>query len=149
MLPLFLRHVCTISIFLVTLECFSTHCQGWKLAQVRVGTIATMHWSDMTITTCFGAGSSLLEELRAGGDFEGFHNMGLDDHEFEGLTHEMLFTRVHSFPMDNANVRYSLADKPAKTQSKVFILDKGNGRRGEEGSPRRAPGRRMVSPARA
>lgn len=65
---------------------------------------------------------SLLEELRAGGDFEGFHNMGLDDHEFEGLTHEMLFTRVHSFPMDNANVRYSLADKPAKTQSKVFIL---------------------------
>ncbi|KAK3489871.1 hypothetical protein B0T13DRAFT_80357 [Neurospora crassa] len=65
---------------------------------------------------------SLLEELRAGGDFEGFHNMGLDDHEFEGLTHEMLFTKVHSFPMDNANVRYSLADKPAKTQSKVFIL---------------------------
>ncbi|KAK3951337.1 hypothetical protein QBC32DRAFT_392748 [Pseudoneurospora amorphoporcata] len=65
---------------------------------------------------------SLLEELRAGGDFEGFHNMGLDDHEFEGLAHEMLFTKVHTFPMDNANVRYSLANKPAKTQSKVFIL---------------------------
>ncbi|KAK3348568.1 putative APC1 protein [Neurospora tetraspora] len=65
---------------------------------------------------------SLLEELRAGGDFEGFHNMGLDDHEFEGLTHEMLFTKVHSFPMDNANVRYSLANKPVKAQSKVFIL---------------------------
>lgn len=65
---------------------------------------------------------SLLEELRAGGDFEGFHNMGLDDHEFEGLTHEMLFTKIHSFPMNNANVRYSLANKPAKTQSKVFIL---------------------------
>ncbi|KAH7629415.1 putative APC1 protein [Sordaria sp. MPI-SDFR-AT-0083] len=65
---------------------------------------------------------SLLEELRAGGDFEGFHNMGLDDHEFDGLTHEILFTKVHTFPMENANVRYSLADKPAKTQSKVFIL---------------------------
>ncbi|KAK3400415.1 putative APC1 protein [Sordaria brevicollis] len=65
---------------------------------------------------------SLLEELRAGGDFEGFHNMGLDDHEFEGLTHEMLFDKVHSFSMDNVNVRYSLANKPAKTHSKVFIL---------------------------
>ncbi|KAK3312910.1 putative APC1 protein [Apodospora peruviana] len=65
---------------------------------------------------------SLLEELRAGGDFEGFNNMGLDDHDFDGLTREMLFTKIHSIPMDNANVRYSLSSKPARTQSKVFIL---------------------------
>ncbi|KAK0725562.1 hypothetical protein B0H67DRAFT_607790 [Lasiosphaeris hirsuta] len=65
---------------------------------------------------------NLLEELRAGGDFEGFHNMGLDDHDFEGLTHEILLTKVHSVPMDNANVRYSLSSMPARTQSKVFML---------------------------
>ncbi|KAK1760295.1 hypothetical protein QBC47DRAFT_366829 [Echria macrotheca] len=65
---------------------------------------------------------NLLEELRAGGDFEGFHNMGLDDHGFDGLTQEMLFTKIHSVPMDNTNVRYSLSNQPARTQSKVFIL---------------------------
>ncbi|KAK0610167.1 hypothetical protein B0T17DRAFT_127933 [Bombardia bombarda] len=48
--------------------------------------------------------------------------MGLDDHDFDGLTREMLFTKVHSIPMDNANVRYSMSNKPARTQSKVFIL---------------------------
>ncbi|KAK0649703.1 hypothetical protein B0T16DRAFT_325908 [Cercophora newfieldiana] len=65
---------------------------------------------------------NLLEELRAGGDFEGFHNMGLEDHDFEGLTHEMLFTKIYSIPVDNANVRYSLSTLPARTQSKVFVL---------------------------
>lgn len=65
---------------------------------------------------------NLLEELRAGGDFEGFHNMGLDDHDFDGLAHEMLFTKIHAVSMDNANVRYSLSSKPARTQAKVFIL---------------------------
>ncbi|KAM7190155.1 hypothetical protein V8F33_009632 [Rhypophila sp. PSN 637] len=65
---------------------------------------------------------SLLEELRAGGDFEGFGTMGLDDHDFEGLTREMLFTKIHSIPMDNVNVRYSLSNQPARTQAKVFIL---------------------------
>ncbi|KAM7203175.1 hypothetical protein V8F20_004117 [Naviculisporaceae sp. PSN 640] len=65
---------------------------------------------------------SLLEELRAGGDFEGFDTMGLDDHDFDGLQREMLFTKIQSIPMDNANVRYSLSDKPARTQSEVFIL---------------------------
>ncbi|KAL2016608.1 hypothetical protein VTK56DRAFT_3265 [Thermocarpiscus australiensis] len=64
----------------------------------------------------------LLEELRAGGDFEGFHNMGLDDHDFDGLAHEMLFTKIHSVSMDNTNVRYSLSSLPARTQAKVFIL---------------------------
>ncbi|KAK4167020.1 hypothetical protein QBC43DRAFT_12229 [Cladorrhinum sp. PSN259] len=65
---------------------------------------------------------SLLEELRAGGDFEGFHTMGLDDHDFEGLTQEMLLIKIHTFSMDNTNVRYSLSGKPARTQSKVFII---------------------------
>jgi anaphase-promoting complex subunit 1 len=65
---------------------------------------------------------NLLEELRAGGDFEGFHNMGLEDHDFEGLTQEMLFTKIYSIPIDNANVRYSLSTLPARTQSKVFML---------------------------
>jgi anaphase-promoting complex subunit 1 len=65
---------------------------------------------------------NLLEELRAGGDFEGFHNMGLEDHDFDGLSQEMLLTRIQTVPMDNANVRYSLSSKPARTQSKVFIL---------------------------
>ena len=65
---------------------------------------------------------NLLEELRAGGDFEGFHDMGLDDNDFDGLTHEMLLTKIHSVPMDNTNVRYSLSSQPARTQSKVFVL---------------------------
>ncbi|KAL2187833.1 hypothetical protein L209DRAFT_753981 [Thermothelomyces heterothallicus CBS 203.75] len=65
---------------------------------------------------------NLLEELRAGGDFEGFHNMGLDDHDFDGLAREMLFTKIQSVSMENTNMRYSLSSKPAKTQAKVFIL---------------------------
>ncbi|KAI1817689.1 hypothetical protein GGS20DRAFT_531438 [Poronia punctata] len=65
---------------------------------------------------------TLLEELRAGGDFEGFHNMGLDDHDFDGLAQEMLFTKIHSIPMDNSNVRYSLSKQPARKQSKVFCV---------------------------
>jgi anaphase-promoting complex subunit 1 len=65
---------------------------------------------------------NLLEELRAGGDFEGFHNMGLEDHDFDGLVREMFLTKIQSVSMDNANVRYSLSSKPARTQAKVFIL---------------------------
>lgn len=64
----------------------------------------------------------LLEELRAGGDFEGFHNMGLDDHDFDGLAHEILLTKIQTVSMDNANVRYSLSSKPARMQAKVFII---------------------------
>ena len=65
---------------------------------------------------------NLLEELRAGGDFEGFHNMGLDDHDFDGLVHEMLLTKIQSVAMDNTNVRYSMSSKPGRTQAKVFVL---------------------------
>ncbi|TPX17843.1 uncharacterized protein E0L32_002944 [Thyridium curvatum] len=64
----------------------------------------------------------LLEELRAGGDFEGFTSMGLDDHEFDGLTREILLTKIHSVSMDNNNVRYSLSETPVRTQCKVFFV---------------------------
>uniref|UniRef100_A0A0D2XUX7 Anaphase-promoting complex subunit 1 N-terminal domain-containing protein n=1 Tax=Fusarium oxysporum (strain Fo5176) TaxID=660025 RepID=A0A0D2XUX7_FUSOF len=64
--------------------------------------------------------SSLLAAPFYEGLDEGFHNMGLDDHEFDGLQHEILFTKLHSVPMNNSNVRYS--DQPARTQTKVFIL---------------------------
>lgn len=64
----------------------------------------------------------LLDELRSGGDFEGFHDMGLDDHSFDGLNREMLFNKVHSVSIDNTNVRYSLSQQPARTQSKVFFV---------------------------
>ncbi|KAK6081902.1 hypothetical protein SCUP515_02681 [Seiridium cupressi] len=65
---------------------------------------------------------NLLEELRAGGDFEGFHNMGLDDHDFDGLTREILFTKIHSVPVDNSNVRYSLSKTPAREHCRVFCI---------------------------
>ena len=65
---------------------------------------------------------NLLEELRAGGDFEGFHTMGLDDHDFDGLAQEILLTKIHSVPVDNSNVRYSLSNQPARMQCKVFYL---------------------------
>ena len=64
----------------------------------------------------------LLEELRSGGDFEGFHNMGLDDPEFDGLTKEVLFTKIHSMSMDTTNLRYSLLNRPAAKLCKVFII---------------------------
>ncbi|KAI5467092.1 putative 20S cyclosome subunit [Mariannaea sp. PMI_226] len=66
--------------------------------------------------------SSLLEAPFDVGLDEGFHNMGLDDHDFDGLQHEIVFTRLTTVSMDNSNVRYSANDKPAITQSKVFIL---------------------------
>lgn len=64
----------------------------------------------------------LLEELRAGGDFEGFHSMGLDDHDFDGHAQEVLLTKIHSVSMDNSNVRYSLSKVPARMQCGVFCL---------------------------
>ncbi|KAK2038875.1 hypothetical protein LZ31DRAFT_635127 [Colletotrichum somersetense] len=64
----------------------------------------------------------VLEELRAGGDFEGFHNMGLDDHVFDGLSQEMMFTKIQSISLDNSNVRYSLSKQPAREHCNVFIL---------------------------
>ncbi|EFX03396.1 20S cyclosome subunit [Grosmannia clavigera kw1407] len=64
----------------------------------------------------------LLEELRSGGDFEGFHSMRLDDTEYDGLSKEILFTKIRSVPMDTANLRYSLSNTPANKLSKVYIV---------------------------
>lgn len=66
---------------------------------------------------------NVLDELRAGGDFEGFHSMGLDDHDLEGRAQEVLLNKIHSIPMDNSNIRYSLSGQPARTRTKVFILE--------------------------
>ncbi|KAI1126993.1 hypothetical protein F5Y10DRAFT_201927 [Nemania abortiva] len=65
---------------------------------------------------------SILQELRAGGELEGFLDRGLDDHEFDSLAQEMLFTKIHAIPIDNSNVRYSLSKQPARKQSKVFCV---------------------------
>jgi anaphase-promoting complex subunit 1 len=65
---------------------------------------------------------NLLGDLKAGGDFDGFHTMGLDDHDFDGLAREIMFTKIKTVPMDNANVRYSMSNKPAKAQCSVFVL---------------------------
>jgi anaphase-promoting complex subunit 1 len=64
----------------------------------------------------------LLDELRAGGDFEGFHNMGLDDDEFDALRQEIVLKHVWSVPAEHSNVRYSSQHTPAKSQFKVFTL---------------------------
>ncbi|PQE20624.1 anaphase-promoting complex subunit 1 protein [Rutstroemia sp. NJR-2017a BBW] len=64
----------------------------------------------------------LLDELRAGGDFEGFHNMGLDDDEFDALKQEVVLTKVCSVPAEHSNVRYSTQNTPAKNQCRIFIL---------------------------
>lgn len=53
---------------------------------------------------------------------EGLHNMGLDDRDFDGLQHEIRFTRIHVISSDNSNVRYSTSAQPARSQVKVFIL---------------------------
>lgn len=70
----------------------------------------------------FREAEDLLDELRAGGDFGGFHDMGLDDHSFDGLAREMLLTKIHTVSIDNTNVRYSLSSQPARTQYKVFLV---------------------------
>lgn len=64
----------------------------------------------------------LLDELKAGGDFEGFHNMGLDDEEFDALRQEIVLTQIWSVPTEHGNVRYSSQHLPAKSQFKIFTL---------------------------
>lgn len=64
----------------------------------------------------------LLDELRSGGGLSGIHDRALDDHSFDGLNREMLFTKIHSVSIDNTNVRYSLSQQPARVQSKVFFV---------------------------
>ncbi|KAH6668128.1 hypothetical protein F5X68DRAFT_160130, partial [Plectosphaerella plurivora] len=65
---------------------------------------------------------NVLDELRAGGDFEGFHSMGLNDHSYDGLAQEVMLTKIHSLDLISSNVHYSAAKPPERLQSKVFIL---------------------------
>ncbi|KAJ8063692.1 hypothetical protein OCU04_007557 [Sclerotinia nivalis] len=64
----------------------------------------------------------LLDQLRAGGDFGGFNDMGLDDDEFDALRQEIILAKVCSVSAEHSNVRYSSQHIPAKSQCKIFIL---------------------------
>ena len=64
----------------------------------------------------------LLDELRSGGDFEGFHTMGIDDRDFEGLSQEILFSKIHSVSVESTNFRYSTSPLQAKGKCKVFVV---------------------------
>ncbi|APA14270.1 hypothetical protein SS1G_11926 [Sclerotinia sclerotiorum 1980 UF-70] len=64
----------------------------------------------------------LLDQLRAGGDFGGFNDMGLDDEEFDALRQEIILAKVCSVSAEHSNVRYSSQHIPAKNQCKIFIL---------------------------
>lgn len=66
--------------------------------------------------------SSLLAAPFDEGLDEGFHNMGLDDRDFDGLQHEIMFTKLHTVPCNNSNLRYSTSNEPARKQTKVFVL---------------------------
>jgi anaphase-promoting complex subunit 1 len=64
----------------------------------------------------------LLEELRAGGDFEGFNNMGLDDKDFEGLKKEIILSKIKSVTMEHSNIRFSSQHAPAQNRHRIFTL---------------------------
>ncbi|EFY84476.1 20S cyclosome subunit (APC1/BimE), putative [Metarhizium acridum CQMa 102] len=66
-------------------------------------------------------GSLLEAPLDAALD-EGLHNMGLDDHDFDGLQSEIRFTKIQTIALDSSNVRYSTSTLPARCQTKVFIV---------------------------
>lgn len=53
---------------------------------------------------------------------EHIHNIRLDDREFDGLQHEILFNKIHVISIDSSNVRYSAAAGIARGQAKVFVL---------------------------
>jgi anaphase-promoting complex subunit 1 len=64
----------------------------------------------------------LLEELRSGGDFEGFNTMGLDDNDFDGLRKEIVMSKIESVPAEHSTVRFSSQHKPAQSQCRAFTL---------------------------
>ena len=62
---------------------------------------------------------SLIDEARSGG--EGFHSMGLDDHDFDGLSKEIAFTKLKTIQLEPSKSRVSLS-QPAQSQCRVFIV---------------------------
>lgn len=65
---------------------------------------------------------SLLEAPLDSGLDDRVHNIRLDDREFDGLQHEMLFSKIHVIPIDSSNVRYSASGGISRSQAKVFVL---------------------------
>ncbi|KAL9484008.1 hypothetical protein ACSS6W_002797 [Trichoderma asperelloides] len=65
---------------------------------------------------------SLLEAPLDGGLDDRAYNIRLDDREFDGLQHEMLFSKIHILPIDSSNVHYSTSGGATRNQPKVFIL---------------------------
>jgi anaphase-promoting complex subunit 1 len=65
---------------------------------------------------------SLLEAPLDLGLDEGFHNMGLDDHELDGLQQEIMLTKIHTVHLENQKFRYSTPGSTPKVKPKVFIL---------------------------
>ncbi|OAR02174.1 hypothetical protein LLEC1_06550 [Akanthomyces lecanii] len=66
--------------------------------------------------------SSLLEAPLDMGLNEGFLNMGLDDHELDGLQHDVRFTKIFDIPSAKSNVHYTVPAADAPQHTKVFIL---------------------------
>lgn len=64
----------------------------------------------------------LLEELRAGGDFEGFTDMGLDDYNFEGLKREVVLSKIDSFSSESKSVHFTSKQTPAQVRHRSFAL---------------------------
>lgn len=65
---------------------------------------------------------NLLDGLKAGGDFEGFGGMDLEDEDYEGMRKEIVFTMIDSIPIRNDNVHFSTSQKPAHTQCRAFVI---------------------------
>ena len=65
---------------------------------------------------------NLLDGLKAGGDFEGFGGMDLEDEDYEGMRKEVVFTKIDSIPIKNDNVHFSSSSKPASDQCRVSII---------------------------
>lgn len=65
---------------------------------------------------------SLLEAPLDGGLDDRLNNIRLDDREFDGLQHEMLFSKIHIIPIDSSNVHYSPPGGISRNQAKVFVL---------------------------
>ncbi|EHK23491.1 uncharacterized protein TRIVIDRAFT_37630 [Trichoderma virens Gv29-8] len=65
---------------------------------------------------------SLLEAPLDGGLDDRVHNIRLDDREFDGLQHEMLFSKIHVIPLHSSNVHYSESGGISRSQAKVFVL---------------------------
>lgn len=68
--------------------------------------------------------SSLLEAPLDVALHEGFHNMGIDDNEFDGLQRDVLFSRIYQVPLDKSTVKMMEPDAKVlnESQSKVFTL---------------------------